>query len=361
MEKLPNNEVLEKEQSKEILLEKIDGFIVGLEPKIIERINTYESNIDVDQIKSNIKDSLLEDVNFAYSTREKMISKSDKIIERLIRTKDSINKAKEKAIDLTEDEFSQMEESGNEYIIGYFHSLKMNNKESSFEEIKNLFLNSVNESICQYQEDIEKELVINRYVKNLNLASVFDLLSRKFDGALNQTEKQTISLMGYVRHNLEYGMYNPITNNIKIWLLNPDNSEEMEGTVIHEVTHMMLNNLVDCPSKKSFIARLLKKINRQEEENTGDFNMALVAIDEALAYYSQRIYGDKNIIPPYDSYRFIDPETFKVFFESIEGCAKDMNIEEFDLFSKDVYLYFFNKKDINSAISYIKNYNVNNS
>jgi len=356
MEKLPNREVtIEK---KDCLLEKIDSFLFEIEPEIAERIKNYDSSITLDHIKKNINDSFLYDINFISITKDKTVIKLDSEIKKEIEAKNFILELKEKVINLSEEDFNQIEEESNEHIVAYFYSLRSKNKDCSFDQLKNLLIISFEESISRCDENIEDYNNIKNKIESSNSDYFFDLLIRKLDGNISKTEKVMISLMGYDVYGLSYGTYDPTTNNIQTPLLNSCDLKQLKGTIMHELTHIMLGNILERPKKNNFIKSIKSKLYSDYKKTT-DFDMAVFALDESLAYCVQEKYENDPVVPPYDGYRFIDPITFKLFFETIQNQTKNMNIEEFDLFSKDVYLYFADKKDINSTINYIKNYNVN--
>lgn len=365
MEKLPNREYLDKKEIRERLLEKIDSFVVGIEPEIIERLNNYDSSITIDHIRNNIKDSFLNDINLILPIKEKTIEKIANDIEKNIESKNFVLDLKDKISNLNKEEFDQIEEEGNEYLVAYLYSLGLKNKDCSFEELKNLLIISFDRSILDYEKIIEKLDIIKNQMEQFDSAYFLDLLIKKLDDNLNKTEKIIVSLMGHERHGLSYGAYNPITNNIETPLLNHHNSKQLKATIMHEITHIMLANLFGRP-KRNFISRSLKAKFYPEEKRSAELDMVIFAIDESLAYCIQERYEKESTTPPYDGYQFVDPLIFKNFFETIRDYTSDMNIQEFDKFSKEVYLYLSNQKGevsevVDLTINYIKEYNVNSS
>ncbi|MDD4062474.1 MAG: hypothetical protein PHV25_01710 [Candidatus Pacebacteria bacterium] len=365
MEKLPNREYLDKKEIRERLLEKIDSFVVGIEPEIIERLNNYDSSITIDHIRNNIKDSFLNDINLILPIKEKTIEKIANDIEKNIESKNFVLDLKDKISNLDKEEFDQIEEEGNEYLVAYLYSLGLKNKDCSFEELKSLLTVSFNRSILDYEKIIKKLDIIKNQMEQSDSAYFLDLLIKKLDDNLNKTEKIIVSLMGHERHGLSYGTYNPITNNIETPLLNHHNSKQLKATIMHEITHIMLANLFGRP-KRNFISRSLKAKFYPEEKRSAELDMVIFAIDESLAYCIQERYEKEATTPPYDGYQFVDPLIFKNFFETIKDYTSDMNMQEFDKFSKEVYLYLSNQKGevnevVDLTISYIKEYNVNSS
>lgn len=366
MEKLPNREYLDEQETKEYLLKKIDSFIVDIEPEIIERLDNYDSSISIDHIKNNIKDSFLEDINFILPIKEKTVEKISNDIKKNIENKNLVLDAKDTIINLTEEEFDQIEEKGNEYLVAYLYFLGLKNKDCSFEELKRILIISFDRSISDYDSMIEKYTAIKDKIEQSDMAYFLDLLTKKLNGNLNETEKIIISLMGYERHGLSYGKYDPVTNNIEIPLLNHHNFKQLKATIMHEVTHMALANLL-ARSKNNFVSRSFKsKFYPEDQQSTNKLDTIIFTIDEALAYCIQERYENEIITPPYDDYQFINPLIFKKFFETIRDYTSSMNIQEFDKFSKEIYLYLSHQKGeidkvVESTLDYIKEYNVNSS
>lgn len=203
-------------------------------------------------------------------------------------------------------------------------------KEASYQTIANLLENNK-----ELKEGVD--LLSSR-------KDFLNLLNRKLEGGITSRERDLLDLFSYVKYKGVAGSHDLLTKEIRISLFNQDNLKELTAILSHEFTHKALFSLLpEALSFKDILCRSNKNLGEkegEEEKVQSNFSSVLGALNESLAYRSERYFG-RQTEPDYLDYQKVTyPGIFKKIYEQINTASEEKSLEEFDKFAAHIYTFY---------------------